>query len=159
MIRLCFIAGLFYIVGCKSSTQIVTIPEGASLFISGRYYGDTPCKFSTTQSKEDKIRLVIEKDGFLPLDTSIHRDGKINRTAHMLGWLFVFPFHYDRNFKSKYVFKLSEYSSSFMNSDSVRLEARSNSEKLKILMEAFKQGQISKSEFEIQKKIIISGQQ
>jgi len=156
--RYCFILGMIYLVGCKSTTQVITIPQGASLFISGRYHGDTPCKVSTTQSKEDKIRLVLEKEGYFSLDTSIHRDGKISKVAHLLGWFFVSPFHYDRNFKTKYVFRLSSMQTSLVSPDSI-LSGQSNNEKLKFLLEAYKQGRISKRDFENQKKIIISGQQ
>ncbi len=159
MLRYCFILGLLYIVGCKTSTQIMSTPEGAALFISGRYYGETPCKVSTTQSKEDKMRLVLEKEGYFPMDTSIYRDGKINKTSHILGWLFVFPFHYDRNFKTKYVFKLTDLKTSKLPSDSLSTIGQSNMEKLRALQDAYKQGRISKSDFETQKKIIISGQQ
>jgi len=87
---------------CMSSTVINTEPEGADVYINGMLAGQTPVVMADQKLSMSVTYIKLEKDGYLPLETYIERDEKIDIGAAIAGvflyypWLWIFeynPYH------------------------------------------------------------------
>ncbi|MBN2664843.1 MAG: SHOCT domain-containing protein, partial [Bacteroidales bacterium] len=91
-----------FLQSCMSSTVINTEPQDADVYINGIHAGKTPFVLVDRKLSMSTTYISIEKDGYLPLDTYIVKDEKVNVGAVVAGiflyypWLWVFeyqPYH------------------------------------------------------------------
>ncbi len=95
------IAILFVIIifsSCESSTQLVTDPPGANVYINGAYMGKTPMVMADKKLSMSTTYIAFEKEGYVPLETFIVRDEDIDVGAAIGGiflyypWLWLFKY-------------------------------------------------------------------
>ncbi len=75
---------------CSSTTLIQSVPPGASLYLDGETVGLTPYKHTDSKIILSKTSLVLEKEGFEPLSTTLVRDEEPDMGA-IVGGFFIWP--------------------------------------------------------------------
>lgn len=141
--------------------MIVSEPSQAEVVINGKIVGKTPYKLRRTVTNNTRIYLRLTLPTYETKDTILTKDGDINKLNHYLGYLLIFPFDFDRNFKKKYNIMLQPKKQPVITSSDLKtvVEAEeddvSKSTKLKILLDEYKSGKISREEFEALKKEIL----
>lgn len=158
----CFFMVLMTTQSCVSTCMIVSEPSEAEVYINGRYKGKTPYKFSTNISDETMLKVNIQKKGYVEVDTILYKDGKINKFNRIMGYVFVFPFDYDRSFKKEYSYQLNEKKYTYypgINPEETSKPLQENSKltKLKNLQEAYRAGKYTEKEYKEIRKSILEG--
>jgi len=75
---LALLLALSLALGCASSTQIITAPPDANVFINGEYIGRSPATHTDRKSNGAVNQVRVEKTGYEPFETSFTRDEKVN---------------------------------------------------------------------------------
>lgn len=76
--------------GCASTVQIDSEPQGATVEVNGQRIGETPTSYTDTATVFASHRLTVSKDGYHPYQTDLRRDGDINVGAVIGGIVGVF---------------------------------------------------------------------
>lgn len=75
---------------CSSTTLIQSVPPGAKLYVEGEAVGLTPYKHTDTKIVLSKTSLILEKEGYEPLSTTLVRDEEPDMGA-IVGGFFIMP--------------------------------------------------------------------
>jgi len=144
-----------------SASMIISEPPQADVILNGRLVGKTPYKLKRTMSNTASIYVRLVHPLHEQKDTVIVKDGDLHKLNHYLGYLFIFPFDFDRNFKDEYFFVLQPKKEPVSSSSDLEKIIRaygddvSKATKLKVLLDEYKSGKISRKEFEALKKEIL----
>jgi hypothetical protein len=76
--------------GCASTTVIRSSPSGATVYVENERVGVTPCEYSDRRSSFSRVKVRLEKEGYEPLTTLMHRTGSLNIAALWFAAL-IFP--------------------------------------------------------------------
>jgi hypothetical protein len=131
------------------------------VYIRGRLRGNTPFKYTTTISNNEKVPIFLSLPGHESMDTFLKKDGKIDPFIRTMGYIFVIPLDFDRKFKPKYVYTLTpKVKKSIEVTEPVKSKTEGRGEDTKInkllnLQKAYNEGLISKEEFVSLKKQIL----
>lgn len=71
---------LFLTTACANQALFISDPPGARVMIDGEVVGVTPCAFDYTTSSGSRYDVVIEKNGYEPLQRDMQAD-EIDRSA------------------------------------------------------------------------------
>lgn len=152
--------------GCAQTTQILSEPAGANVYLNGRLKGQTPLKLTTTISNHGEIPISLSHPGHESLDTFLTKTGETDKLLRILGYIAVIPLDYDRKFKPqyKYILKPKQQKSSevFKNDEKdetgeVNTLDPNKIEKLKKIQKAYKENLITREEYISLKKDILEG--
>ena len=91
---------------CSSTTQIVTIPTGAKLYINGEYYGETPYAYTDTKIVGSSNIVNIKKEGYKDFNTSFSRNEEADAGAIIAGCFLIFPFLWTMKYKPVRTYEL-----------------------------------------------------
>lgn len=80
-----------FLQSCMSSTVINSEPQDADVYINQIYAGKTPVVLADRKLSMTPTYIRIEKEGYLPIDTYIVKDEKINVGAAVAGVFFYYP--------------------------------------------------------------------
>jgi len=94
-----FLAICLLFPSCSSTTQIVTIPSGAKLYINGEYYGETPYSYTDTKIVGSSNAVNIKKEGYKDFNTSFSRNEEADLGAIIAGCFIIFPFLWIMKYK------------------------------------------------------------
>jgi hypothetical protein len=75
--------------GCASTTLFQTLPDGASVYVSGQKRGKTPYKYSDTKIAFSSTPITFKKNGYQDLDTILKRNERAE-----IGAIIAMPFLY-----------------------------------------------------------------
>lgn len=92
--------------GCSSTTQIVTIPPGAKLYINGEYYGETPYNYTDTKIVGSTNIVNIKKEGYKDFNTSFSRNEEADVGAIIGGVFVLIPFLWIMKYKPVRTYEL-----------------------------------------------------
>jgi hypothetical protein len=146
-------------------------PEGATLYLNGKYVGQTPYRYGDTKIIGSNTDVRIEKEGYNTLYSSFSRVERVNVGA-IAGGIFLLgiPFFWALNYKSYHQYDLSplqketvttpvkENASSTKRNPSPMLKEEltgSATEKLRRLKDMFDKGLISKEVYNAQRAKIL----
>lgn len=146
--------------GCDSTTRFTSEPANAHVLVNEKYIGKTPVKYKRTVSNATVFKVRISHPEYEKIDTSIIKDGTIHVANRIFGYLFIFPFDFDRNFKKEYHFVLQpkttpDVKNEIINEEIPGQKETTKAQKLKKLLNDYNEGKINRLEFEAQKKIIL----
>lgn len=65
---------LFLTTACANQAVFISDPPGASVMVNGDTVGVTPCAFDYVTSSGESYEVVIEKNGFEPLQWNVQAD-------------------------------------------------------------------------------------
>ncbi|MDR0749669.1 MAG: PEGA domain-containing protein [Tannerellaceae bacterium] len=165
-------AFLMLLTGCYSSTSIVSNPDGANLYLNGKYVGQTPYRYGDTKIIASNTDVRLEKEGYNTLYTSFSRNERVNVGA-IVGGLFLFgiPFFWALGYKSYHQYELSLLQKAPVTTTQAKKDASpakgnasdelmkeltgSATEKLRSLKDMFKKGLISKEVYDAQRAKIL----
>jgi hypothetical protein len=146
---------------CNHHCEIRCVQNDVNVRINKRQAGFTPLVFKGLVSNNTPVFISLSKPGYEKLDTFIIKDGHINKFTRILGFVLIFPLHYDQEFKKSYTFNLIEKKKDTLITSNKVLISESNShsksQRLIALKEAFQNKVISKEEYIRMKKLIIEG--
>jgi len=98
---------IFLFVGCASTTNIKSRPDGADVYVDNIKVGVTPLSYSDTAIAGTTKALKLKKDGYAPLETVIRKSEF--QTGPCIGGLFVlFPFVWILGYPENYDFELEK---------------------------------------------------
>ena len=80
-----------FLTGCASTVQINSVPAGASVTVEGQYIGETPTSYTDTGIVFSKRNVVVEKEGYDTVRTTVSRDAQVNAGALIGGILCLWP--------------------------------------------------------------------
>lgn len=89
-ILLGFMATAIFLSSCVSTTLIQSVPSGAKVYVDGATVGTTPHTHSDKKIIFSSTSVVLEKEGYEPLATTITRDEEPNVGA-IIGGFFIWP--------------------------------------------------------------------
>ncbi len=89
-VKFILVAFLIILQSCVSSTLIHSSPEGAKIYTNSNFLCTTPCKYSDTKIVGSTTNLVLKKEGYKNLYTSLTRDEKVEAGPTVAGFFF-FP--------------------------------------------------------------------
>lgn len=101
-----FLALCILFSSCSSTTQIVTIPPGANLYINGEYYGETPYNYTDTKIVGSTNIVNIKKEGYKEFTTSFSRNEEVDIGAIIGGVFVLFPFLWIMKYKPVRTYEL-----------------------------------------------------
>lgn len=102
-----FFTSIFLLVGCASTTNIKSRPDGADVYVDNIKIGLTPLSYSDTAIAGTTKALKLKKDGFVPLETVIRKSEF--QIGPCIGGLFVlFPFIWILGYPENYDFELEK---------------------------------------------------
>lgn len=160
---------------CISSTVISTEPADADVYINGISAGKSPVVMADRKLSMSTTYIRIEKEGYLPLETYIVRDEKIDFGAAIAGlflyypWLWVLEYHPqhnyvllpddnlpDNNISDDYFFQNDNPPNNSNNTTVNQPQTqKSKAEKLRELKSLLDDGIITESEYQIEKQKIL----
>ena len=85
------VAMLALSIGCASTVEIDSEPQGAEVRIDGQNIGKTPTHYTDNSIVFTTKRVEIKKEGYEPIRTQITRDGPINVGAVIGGFFCAWP--------------------------------------------------------------------
>jgi hypothetical protein len=101
-----FLAICILFSGCSSTTQIVTIPPGAKLYINGEYYGETPYTYTDTKIVGSTNLVNIKKEGYKDFNNAFSRDEEVDIGALIGGVFVLIPFLWIMKYKPVRTYEL-----------------------------------------------------
>jgi hypothetical protein len=75
-----FLLLLFFAGGCAQKTAFYSSPPGAQVFVNGEAIGQTPCEFEYKSSTAKIYQVVLQADGYKPLQNAVATD-EVDRKA------------------------------------------------------------------------------
>jgi len=87
---LILMAAAIFLSSCASSTLIQSVPSGAKVYIDGSVSGTTPHTHTDRKLIFSNTSVVLEKEGYKKLSTTITRSEKPNVGA-IIGGFFIWP--------------------------------------------------------------------
>jgi hypothetical protein len=98
---------LFLFVGCASTTNIKSRPDGADVFVDNVKVGSTPLNYSDTAIAGSTKALKLKKEGYATFETVIRKSEF--QIGPCIGGLFVlFPFVWILGYPEAYEFELEK---------------------------------------------------
>lgn len=94
---------------CSSTTLIQSDPAGAKLYLNGEPVGTTPYSHTDTRIVGSTNTVRLEKEGYMPLNTSFSRDEQIDAGAVIGGLFFWIPFLWTMKYKPVRTYELVPY--------------------------------------------------
>lgn len=76
---------LFLTTACANQAVFISDPPGALVMVDGETVGVTPCAFDYTTSSGETYDVLIEKNGFVPMQRDVKAD-EVDTTARN-SWL------------------------------------------------------------------------
>jgi drug/metabolite transporter superfamily protein YnfA len=164
-------AFLMLLSGCYSSTTIISHPEGATLYLDGKYVGQTPYRRSDSKIMGSSTNVRLEKEGYLPLYTSYSRTERVDVAAIAGGIFVLIPLLWALKYNPFHQYEMNPLQKEDVTAPPVREKSPaekkaqvkalmeeltgSATEKLRRLKELFDKGLISKEEYDAQRAKIL----
>jgi hypothetical protein len=101
-----FLAIVFLLSGCASTTLIDSYPSGAFLYLNGEAVGQTPYEMTDTKPMFTCTSVRIEKDDHQPFYTTICRNEEADVGAIIAGMFFYVPFIWSMKYKPTHYYRL-----------------------------------------------------
>jgi hypothetical protein len=102
-----FFCSIFLFMGCASTTNIKSRPEGAEVFVDNVRIGVTPARYSDTAIAGSTKALRLKKEGYKPFETVI-RKSEFQVGPCIGGVLVLFPFIWVLGYPETYEFELEK---------------------------------------------------
>lgn len=168
---------------CVSSTLIQSSPPGAKVYINGESVGKTPYLYSDSKIVGSITNIDLVKDGYNTLYTSLERTEQANPGAIVGGLICAVPFLWMLEYKPLHTYELTPLEPEAISQTEKIIETKepvailqnkpvesatvsatkdcakkpvTKIERLKELKELLDANLITKEDFEIQKKRILS---
>jgi hypothetical protein len=93
--------------GCASTTNVKSRPEGAEVFVDNVRIGITPIQYSDTAIAGSTKALKIKKEGYRPFETVL-RKSEFQVGPCIGGVLVLFPFIWVLGYPETYEFELEK---------------------------------------------------
>jgi len=93
--------------GCVSTTNIKSRPEGAEVFVDNVRIGVTPIQYSDTAIAGTTKALKMKKEGYIPFETVL-RKSEFQVGPCIGGLLVLFPFVWILGYPETYDFELEK---------------------------------------------------
>ncbi|MGD0626387.1 MAG: PEGA domain-containing protein [Thermodesulfobacteriota bacterium] len=102
-----FFCSIFLFMGCASTTNIKSRPDGAEVFIDNVRIGVTPVQYSDTAIAGSTKALRLKKEGYRPFDSVIRKSEF--QVGPCIGGVFVlFPFIWVLGYPEVYELELEK---------------------------------------------------
>jgi len=98
---------IFLFMGCASTTNVKSRPEGAEVFVDNVRIGITPIQYSDTAIAGSTKALKIKKEGYRPFETVL-RKSEFQVGPCIGGALVLFPFIWVLGYPETYEFELEK---------------------------------------------------
>ncbi len=98
---------IFLFMGCASTTNIKSRPEGAETFVDNVRIGVTPIRYSDTAIAGTTKALKMKKEGYRPFETVL-RKSEFQVGPCIGGVLVFFPFIWILGYPETYEFELEK---------------------------------------------------
>jgi len=105
------LAGSVLLTSCASTTMILSIPDGAKLYLNEEIAGTTPYTHSDTKIVGSTTRVRLEKEGYETFYTSFSRDEEVDVGAIIGGIFVLVPFLWIMKYKPIHTYELKPCSS------------------------------------------------
>lgn len=102
-------------VGCSSSTTIISNPTGARLYLNGEPVGSTPYTMTDTKIIGSATTVRLEMPGYNTTHGVITRNEEFDVGACIGGVLVLFPFLWIMGYKPTHTFELQPLGGSPVN--------------------------------------------
>jgi len=153
------LAGSLLISSCASTTMIQSNPDGAKVYLNGESVGKTPYAHTDTKIVGSVNNIRLEKEGYEPFYTSFSRDEEVDVGA-IIGGLFIWvPFLWTMKYKPTHTYEMipaTDHKQAAEKSFKAPVKIKSKVERIKELKQLLDDNAITKEEFEIEKKKILS---
>jgi hypothetical protein len=152
------LASVILFSGCSSSTLIRSSPSGAKVYLNGEAVGTTPYSHTDTKIVGTTTQVLLEKEGYEPLNVSFSRDEEVDVGAIIGGVFFLVPFLWTMKYKPLRTYEMKPISGVQVpfapGPGDIQMSA-SKADKLRELKELLDDQIITPAEFEKEKKKIL----
>ena len=152
------LAGSILLTGCASTTMIQSTPDGAKVYLNGEPVGTTPYTHSDTKIVGSTTAVKLEKEGYVPLNTSFTRDEEVDVGAIIGGFFVLVPFLWTMKYKPSHTYELtpnSENNQTAIKTQTQQNQTKSKAERLRELKQLLDEKIITPEEYEKEKKKIL----
>ena len=94
------------LIGCASTTRIVTDPVGVKVYVNDEYVGRSPADYTDSRMIGAQSRVRLEKEGYQTLETYFTRDEKVDWPMLALAVYFIIPVLWVMDYKSEHRYEL-----------------------------------------------------
>lgn len=106
-VSICLFCSIFFFMGCASTTNIKSRPEGAEVFVDNVRIGVTPIQYSDTAIAGSTKALKLKKEGYRPFETVL-RKSEFQPGPCIGGLLVLFPFVWVLGYPETHEFELEQ---------------------------------------------------
>jgi hypothetical protein len=107
------------IAGCKNTTLLNTVPQGAKVYMNEAYKGVTPYTHRDSKIVGTRTRLRLEKEGYQPLETVLTRNERPDPLAIGGGVLALFPFLWTMGYDPEHTYELRPVGAATVSTNTV----------------------------------------
>ena len=106
-VSICLFCSIFLFMGCASTTNIKSRPEGAEVFVDNVRIGVTPIQYSDTAIAGSTKALRLKKEGYRPFETVL-RKSEFQVGPCIGGALVLVPLIWVLGYPETYEFELEQ---------------------------------------------------
>ncbi|MEI8085963.1 MAG: PEGA domain-containing protein [Paludibacter sp.] len=151
----CILAGSILLASCSSSTMIISNPNKAKVYLDGEFVGETPYNHTDSKIVGSSMVVKIEKEGYVPLISTITKDEEINVGAIIGGLIVAVPFLWTMQYKATHSYELqqavNESTTTPTETAKIQNSPKSKLDKLRELKQLLDEKIITQQEFEKEK--------
>ena len=92
--------------GCASKTMLITIPEGAKVYVNEEYYGESPAEYSDRRVIGSRNEVRFELNGYQTKVVYFHKDEKMNLVAAIGAVAVLVPILWVMDYKAEHRYEL-----------------------------------------------------